>query len=166
MAVGIRTAPAVTGAVTSTLLTLHVMDASGDFWADCIGVTSAPTDIQIEAWAAAYQAASQASLYKVSTQSIWEGDADSDNAGTDQRSTIAEGINLLYKDIAAMKSQTPRLVAPILAVMQGNQDIPLLSSTEMTNLITAELAIMSTYALNSAQFTGRRERSNNPRISA
>jgi hypothetical protein len=50
--------------------------------------------------------------------------------------------------------------------MQGNQDIPLLSSAEMTALILAELAILTGYSLESAQFTERRERSNNPRIKA
>jgi len=49
--------------------------------------------------------------------------------------------------------------------MQGNQDIPLLSG--MTTLITEIGALIGAgYSLLSAQFTERRERSNNPRIRA
>lgn len=166
MAVGTRTAPAVTGAVTSVNTTLHLMDSSGDFYTDNILSLTAPTAADVEAWAVKYQAATQATLWKVTSQSCWEGDADADNAGTDQRSTIAEGINLLYKNVTTQQTDTPRLIAPIAATMQGNQDIPLLGSTEMSDLIIAELALLTGFALQSAQFTGRRERKNNPRISA
>jgi len=166
MAVGTRTAPAVTGAVTSVNTTLHLMDSSGDFYTDNIMSLTAPTAAEVEAWAAAYQAATQSTLWKVTSSSCWEGDADADNAGTDQRSTIAEGINLLYKNVGTMAVDTPRLVAPIAATMQGNQDIPILSAGVMVALIAAELVLLSGYSLQSAQFTGRRERKNNPRISA
>jgi hypothetical protein len=48
--------------------------------------------------------------------------------------------------------------------MQGNQDIPVLTGVAAT-LITQYLNMLgNAYALDSAQFTGRRERSNNPRI--
>lgn len=161
-----RTAPAVTGAVTSVSTTLHLIDASGDNSTDNIVSLTAPTPANIEAWAAGYQAASQSSLWKVSSVSIWEGDADPDNADVGQRNSVKDGVNLLWKNIATLNTQNPRLVAPIAAVMQGNQDIPLLTATEFTALIAAYQAILSGYSLQSAQFTERRERSNNPRIKA
>ncbi len=161
-----RTAPAVTGAVTSVSNTLHLMDASGDTFTDNIVTVAAPTPAEIEAWAAAYQTASQASLYKVTSSSCWEGDADPDNADVGQRNSVADGVNLLYKNITTLDTISPRLIAPVAATMQGNQDIPLLSSTELTALIVAELVILAGYNLQSAQFTGRRERTNNPRIKA
>lgn len=161
-----RTAPAVTGAVTSVNSTLHLVDASGDNYTDNIVSLTAPTPAQIEAWAAAYQSATQASLWKVSSMSIWEGDQDPDNADVGQRNSVKDGVNMLWKNLATLNSQNPRLIAPIAAVMQGNQDIPLLTATEFTALITALQAILSGYNLQSAQFTERRERSNNPRIKA
>lgn len=162
-----RTAPAVTGDPVSTTATLHLMDASGDTFTDAISNPGAPpTNAEIQAWSVAYQAATQASLYAVTLTLNWVGDADPDNADVGQRNSVKDGINLLYKNLATLRSTTPRLVAPIAAVMQGNQDIPLLSAAQMVALITAELDLLTGSSLVSAQFTERRERSNNPRIKA
>lgn len=161
-----RTAPVVTGAVTSVNSTVHLIDASGDQYTDNIVTLTAPTPAEIEAWAAAYQAATQASVWKVSSLSVWEGDADPDNADVGQRNSVKDGVNLLWKNISTLNTQNPRLVAPIAATMQGNQDIPLLTATEFTALIAAYAALLTGYNLQSAQFTERRERSNNPRIKA
>jgi hypothetical protein len=162
---GTRTAPTV-GALTATTLgaTLHLIDASGDVKTDYIaGGTSDLADV--EAWAAAYQPTTQASLWKVSFTQEWEGEADPQNAEALFRGGIDNGINLLFKDIAASAKQTPRVYSPVAAVMQGNQDIPLLSAAIMTTLLTQYLTMLGgAYALDSAQFTGRRERANNPRI--
>jgi len=166
---GTRTAPVV-GALTMTQssATMHLIDASGDLHAE--GVV-APADgladlADVQAVSNTYQLASNASLYKVTQTLTWEGDADPDNAVALYRATVAEGINLLYKNITTLKTQTPRLVAPIAAVLQGNQDIPLLTAAEMTALIAALSAVLTGYNLSSAQFTGRKEASNNPRIKA
>lgn len=159
-----RTAPDVTAAVTAVQTTLHLIDASGDLFTDSFTTLTAPTAAQVEALAAAYQAASQASVYGVTMSSQWFGDADADNADAGYRGSVKDGINLLYKNVATNTSITPRLVAPIAATMQGNQDIPLVTATEAAALITAQLAILTGFSLQSAQFTERRERSNNPRI--
>jgi len=167
MAVGTRTAPTVAIAnINRSVTSIHAIDASGDTTTDALITPDLVSDILAEAWVAAWQATSQASVWKVSQTIEYVGDKDADNAGTDQRNSIADGNNLLFKNVALDSTQTPRPVAPILAVMQGNQDIPLLSSTEMTALIVAIDAILAGYNLQSAQFTGRRERKNNPRISA
>lgn len=162
---GTRTAPTVAIAnITGSTTTLHLIDASGDLFTDAIKSADLQSDANVEAWASAYQAASQASLYKVTQTIEYQGDADPDNATFLARSSIAEGVNLLYNDPSTFNSQTPRLVAPIAAVMQGNQDIPLLTATEFTALLAALADVLANYDLKSAQFTGRRERSNNPRI--
>lgn len=158
------TAPAWTAAATSRLVTLHLIDASGDLYTDAIYVPVAATAAQLNAWQTTYQAATNASIWKTTDETVREGDADPDNAIAEYRATIAEGINTLFKNIALGQTVTPRLIAPVAATMQGNQDIPLLSSTEMTNLIVALLALLPSYDFKQAQFTGRRERKNNPRI--
>jgi len=164
---GTRTAPDPSvAAVTQVISTIHLIDASGDVTTDAIVTSTAPTAAEQEAWIAAYQDATQASCYQFSSLLVWEGDADPDNALTGSRDSIKDGINLLYRNIATLRSTTPRLVAPVAATMQGNQDIPLLSSAEMTALITAELAMLTGFDLQSAQYTERSERSNNPRIKA
>ncbi len=162
-----RTAPDVAVASPNRInTTLHLIDASGDTHTENIVTTTAPTLAEIEAWVAAYQAATQASVYAVTFGQVWEGDADPDNADVGQRNSVKDGVNQLFKNLTTLQTQSPRLVAPIGAVMQGNQDIPLLTAAEFTALINAELAILTGYNLVSAQYTERRERSNNPRIKA
>lgn len=167
MAVGTRTAPVVAIAnITSSNTSLHWMDASGDKTTNTLLTPDLVSDVLVEGWAAAEQAASQASLWKVEQTIVYQGDADASNAGTDQRNSVADGVNMLYKNVPLLTTQTLRSIAPILAVMQGNQDIPLLGTPGYADIITAVLAIIgaSGYNMQSAQFTGRRERKNNPRI--
>jgi hypothetical protein len=58
---GTRTAPAFTAAATRRIITLHLIDASGDLYPESFDVAIAATAAAIEAWAAAYAAGSQAS---------------------------------------------------------------------------------------------------------
>jgi len=163
---GTRTAPLFTAAANARRITLYLIDASGDLTTETKYVAVAATAAAIEAWAAAYQDASQSSLYWIDDVLIRSGDADPDNAGSEQRSSVKDGINFAYKNPTTLASMPSRLVAPVTDTMQGNQDIPLLTSPELTALITAELALMTGFSLQSAQFTERRERKNNARIKA
>lgn len=159
-----RTAPLFTAAATRRMITLRLIDASGDLYSESLPVAVAATAANIEAWAAAYAAASNASLYAIIDSQERVGDADPDNATVAQRNSVKDGINSLYKVASTGEALTTRLIAPIPAVMQGNQDIPLLSATEMTALIASYLALLSGFSFNSAQYTERRERKNNPKV--
>jgi hypothetical protein len=161
---GTRTAPAFTAAATSRIVTLRLIDASGDKYAEAWSVPVAATAANIEAWAAAYAAASNASLYEIWDLVARAGDADPDNAVSAFRAATENGINLLFKNPTTGATEDTRLVAPIAAVMQGNQDIPLLSATELSALITAQLAVDTTKPFTNAQYTVRRERKNNARV--
>lgn len=162
-----RTAPdASLIAPNKVITTLHFIDASGDLYASSVVSTFSITDAQIQGIANAYQSVTQASLYKVSQTREWLGDADPDNADVGQRNSVKSGINLLWKNTSSLNSQSVRVIAPVATVMQGNQDIPLLSDADMTALIVALQDPLTGYDLVSAQYTERRERSNNPRIKA
>lgn len=162
---GTRTAPnPVTDPITSVIWTLHLIDASGDYFTESI---KSPTDValaDVQGWANAYQAATQSSLYAITQQKVWEGEDDASNATTDIRYGVESGVNLLFKNPTAMSGFSARLAAPVTSVMQGNQDIPLLTDAAMVALILAYETLLSGYAMNSAQYTTRRERKNNPRI--
>jgi len=165
MPAGTRTAPNVSVASpTSIQATLHLIDASGDLYTENIPYPATQTLADVEAFAAAYQAATQASVYQVTQNNIWLGDPDPQNAMAGYRGTVAEGVNMLWRNLTTNITHNPRLVAPIEDVMQGNQDIPLLSVAEFTALITAIGTLLVGSNIESAQFTGRRERKNNPRI--
>lgn len=161
---GTRTAPLMTAAATSRSITLHLIDVSNDLWAEQLPVPVAASAANIETWIAAYVAASNASLYGVSDNQDRMGDADPDNAVAAFRGAVENGINLLFKNPATKDTIPTRLVAPIAGVMQGNQDIPLLSADEMSALILAEIALNPTYGFNKGQYTVRKERKNNPRV--
>lgn len=161
-----RTAPLWTAAASDRIASLMLIDASGDLWSEAMHVPVGTTAAALETYAAAYAAASQASLYGLGDYTIRLGDADPDNADVGQRNSVKDGVNMLYKNLTTLATQSPRLIAPIAAVMQGNQDIPLLTSTELAALITATLAVLTGFNLQSAQYTERRERTNNPRIKA
>lgn len=165
---GTRTAPTV-GALTPTSsgASLNMVDASGDTFSSALYVAGdGYVDLaEVEALASAYQACSNGSLWKVTQTIEWEGEKDGDNALALYRGSVAEGINLLIKNPAMQLSETPRVIAPIDAIMQGNQDIPLLVAP-LTALVSQYLTVLGVgWSLDSMQFTGRRERRNNPRIS-
>lgn len=161
---GVRTAPAFTAAATDRLIGLGLIDTSGDVYTESLRVPVAATAANIETWAAAYAAASQTSLWSITDQILRVGDADPDNANNDQRNSVKDGINLLFKNLTTHLTEPERLVAPILATMQGNQDIPLLSSTEASALIAATLTLLTGFTFQRGQYTERRERRNNPVI--
>lgn len=160
-----RTAPDISvSPVTSQGVTLHLIDASGDIVTEYIPLSAAQINANIENWAADYQAATQSSLYGISVQSNWFGDADASNADVAQRNSVKDGVNLLFKNPSELYTYNQRLIAPIAAVMQGNQDIPLLSATAFTDLILSYQTMIAGWTLYSAQYTERRERKNNPRV--
>src|SRR5690606_38787962 len=161
---GTRTATTFNGTPAHRRITFHLIDASGDTYTDSFYIPVGTLAAEIETLAVTYQAATQASLYDITDTGSYLGDADPDNAEVGQRNSVKDGINLLFKDSATLDTFTPRIVAPVPAIMQGNQDIPLLSATELSNFILQMLVVKPAFNLNSAQFTERRERSNNPRV--
>jgi hypothetical protein len=159
-----RTAPAFTDPANQRLISLLLIDASGDLGSVPVYVPVTASAANIEAFAGFYAVASQASLYGIVDYQIRMGSKDTSNADTGSRDSIKDGINLLYRDLAAGVTFSPRVLAPVPETMQGNQDIPLLSSDELTNIITSLLTLKPSYDFESAQYTERRERKNNPRI--
>lgn len=167
-----RTAPTVgAGTQTNVGATVHLIDASGDFGTDYVSNLATSDLLDVETWVANYQLATQASVYGVTFAQEWFGEADPDNADALFRAGIGNGVNMLFKNPSVGLKLTPRLYSPVASVMQGNQDIPLLlqadgvTPTALGNLVTQYLTLLGAgFALDSIQFTGRRERRNNPRI--
>lgn len=161
---GTRTAPAFTAAATYRIITLHLVDASNDAYTVAKDVPVAAVAAAIETWAAAYAAASQASLWDISDLQGRSGNRLPSNADAGSRDSVETGINLSFRNGATRDSYTTRLVAPVPATMQGETDIPLPDSDEIAAIRAAELALTSGYAFSTAQYTARRERKNNPRV--
>jgi len=162
---GTRTAPdIVVDGANAILFTIHLIDTSGDYYTESIRVAAEETDANLEAIADAYQAATQASIWKLSKTAIYEGDDDPDNAEALFRGSIADGINMLWRDPSTGNTVSPRLIAPVAAVMQGNQDIPLLTGTPLEALAVALGNVLGTAEFQQMQFTERKERKNNQTV--
>lgn len=165
-----RTAPAV-GALTVTknIVSLNLVDVSDDTFSEALVLEGGGlTDMaEIQAWAVAYQAATNASLWKVTQIVEWEGTKDPTLATALFRASTESGVNFLFKDVGSLSIADGRLVAPLAAVMDGNLDIPLPASALMAALTSAYMTLLnsggSAYDIQSMQYTGRRERKNNPR---
>jgi len=154
----------LTAAADFKLLSIHTIDASGDQDSASIYVPVATTSAEMDDIVSAYQGCTQASVWKVTVSSLWEGDADPDNAQTDQRNSVKQGINIGFKNVATRTAFELRVVAPVTSIMQGNQDIPLVSVAPLSTLIIDTLTAADGFSAVSAQYTERRERRNNPKV--
>jgi len=164
---GTRTAPLFTAAVNRRDITLLLIDASGDLWAEQWRVPVGATAAAIEAWAADYQLATQANLYGIIDTQARMGQKVTTGANTDQRNSVADGINILVPNSASFVSRTLRVVAPVLAALDGNTDAPKMSVEPLFALKNATVAAgfgTTGDYIDSAQFTERKERKNNTRV--
>lgn len=167
---GTRTAPVVgAGTITENQVSIGLVDASGDTYSDGFSMVGAalPTLATIETLVAAYQLATQASIWQVLVTNVFRGSKNPTNAEFLARGSVESGINMLYRDTDVMNAvTTQRLVAPIAATMVGNTDTPVYPlAVPMIALNAAYIAAIGAgYSLESLQYTGRRERKNNTKV--
>lgn len=167
---GTRTAPTV-GALTVTenLISLGLVDASGDLFSASLKSQGGELEdmAEIETAAAAYQLSTNASLYEVRHTAIWRGSLNPTNALALYRATIAEGINMSYRDTDVFNAiANMRLIAPVAETMVASTDTPVYPLVAPLSTLNAALITLigAGYSLESLQFTGRRERKNNTKI--
>lgn len=154
-----------TAAADQRVISFSVVDASGDTFPEQLYVAIAATSAAIQAWLVLYQAVTNTSIFEVRDERKWSGDRDPDNAVAAFRSGKDQGINLLFKDPDTSDTRDLRVVGPVADVMQGNQDIPLLTGGSMDELIVATVGLQPDYTFQTAQFTNHRERKGNPKVS-
>jgi len=168
---GTKTAPEVLVAnISENLIGISVVDASGDGWSEGLKVTGGAitSAALIEAIVSAYQAASNASVFEVRQTLVWKGSRNPGNAVAAFRAEAQSGINLTFEDTDVLNAVAhQRLVAPVAATMSGNTDTPVYPLvTPMNELIAAYIALLGAgYSLETMQYTGRKERKNNTKIS-
>ena len=146
-------------------ISFSVIDASGDTWPGKLLVAIDATYAAINAWLVLYQACTNTSIFEVRDEFSWSGDADPDNATAAYRSQKENGINLLFKNADTEDTFPIRVVGPVAAIMQGNQDIPLMvGAGSLDELIVATVGLQPDYNFVSSQYTVHRERSGNPKV--
>lgn len=154
---GTRTAPTVNGTPTYITVSLRWIDASGDKRSDSLQAPTAATSAQIEAWATAQQAGSNASLYAVVKEDHYNSVPDKSNALDEPKDSVFDNMVYLAKTTANL-SRRGFLPAPIAAVFATGTDQPNPASTELAAIFTAFLALVGAgYTVQSVRYTERRE---------
>jgi hypothetical protein len=152
-----RTAPTVDGTLTSKAVTISLIDSSGDERSVRLVVPAAATDAQIEALVAALQAGSNASVYRVSVQSLYEGAKLASNATNAVKSSVYDNIVLLAKE-SAIVSQNNYIPAPLGAIIASG-DVVDTSNSLYTAWRDATITLLAgSYVAQSVRFTERREK--------
>lgn len=156
MAAGTRTAPATTGTASYQLASFSLVDVSGDQRSVSVQGLPSTTLAQWEALATALQAATQASLFAVNIQTVFEGDKDTGNAVSGSRDSVYDNVTTLLKNTARV-SRDVFIPAPAPEIMFLSNDEVDPASTELIAFFNAVVAVSSGFTIRSARFTERRE---------
>ena len=161
---GTRTAGTVDGTPLYIDLSLHWIDASGDMRSDSYQVDPTATAAEIEAYAAAQQAASNASLWKIVVGGAYSSVPNANQAATASHNSADDVINMLTKTAGNM-SQNVVVRAPLQTLFVGDTEEidvtdALLATLSATWLVIAD----GTYTAVSFRFTERREIGRRQRI--
>lgn len=164
MTAGTRTAPTVNGTPTYKVLSFHLIDASGDKATASWRVPNTVIASEIETAVAAYQAVTQASVYKVTVADTYNSVEDAGNAQNDERMSVYDRLGVLVRDATAMADNLP-ILAPEPATMLGDADeIDPDNATTLPAWFTAGLALLNggaggsgTFGVISARYSERSE---------
>lgn len=152
-----RTAPTVNGTPTFKVVSLRYIDFSGDLRTDSIQAAAAVTDAEIEAFAAAAAAITNADLYAVEVKSVYNAVADSSNAVNAPKDSVHDNLVLQTKT-STNQSKRGFIPAPQQALFVGGTDQIDPTNTDLATYLTALLAIAGAgYTVVGARYTERRE---------
>jgi len=156
---GTRTAPTYTATPARWRVSLKFIDASGDVRTISLDVLAADYSVaKVETFAAAEQAATQASLCSIEVAAVFAGDEDASNAGTDERNSVFDNVALRAKNATTNIAYDGYIVAPDPLVMLGSTDEIDPASTVLLDVLAAYLALKAGYTFRSARYTERLEK--------
>jgi hypothetical protein len=156
---GTRTAPTVDGNQNALNVTLHWIDSTGEKRADSILCVTTATPAQIEAYAAAAQAMSNASLYKVTVKNEYTSTPQKSSASATVYENVGDSIVVQFKDAVLNTSQRGYIPSADndVAMIVGTENVDP-ASTEMLAYLAALNALLPTnYAPVGARFSERRD---------
>lgn len=164
MTAGTRTAPTVDGTGVYRLISLRLIDESGDIKTMSVRAPSTLTNAEIETFVVAYQAVTQASIFAVHVSEVYSAVEDKNDAVTGTRDSVYDVLNILNRNALAA-ADTVEIHAPEPATMLGNSDEIDPSSGTLGTFFTAMLALLNggvggsgTYEVISARYSERQER--------
>lgn len=159
-----RTAPTFDDTPNYRILSLRMIDISGDKRAEGFEISPTATAVAIEAFVAGYAARTRANIYSVWDNQVYNTPASAGDAQAGAKSdSVADGINFLYVS-NTNESEDVRLVAPIDTLMIGDTDtVDPVAGAAFNALV--EPLLTGTKVGVTAQYTERKEKKNNPKTS-
>jgi hypothetical protein len=161
---GTRTAPTIGGTPTNLLVSLHWVDDNNKTYANSILVDAASTDVQIEAIAAAAQAGSNASLWKVSIDNVYTGVPLASNADSAVHESIADKIRLQTKQLSSGAYNPAYIPAPLAVMVGDNNEVDITNGLFTTWRDAIQAVLPTGFALLNVGFVQNVQRndSSNP----
>jgi len=158
-----RTAPVFDGTPNYRVLSLRLIDISGDKRSEAFEISPTAAAAAVEAFAVAYAARTHANLYAIWDHNVYNAPATSSDATAGAKSdSVADGINYLFVS-ATNESEDVRLVAPIDTLFVGDSD-GLDPAANAVFYALVEPLLTGTKVFTTAQYTERKEKKNNPRL--
>lgn len=153
---GIRTAPTVDGNPSIVSITARMVDNEGKPTSQQLYVPTATyTTALAEAYVAALQAATQASIYEVGVSNLYVGQEAKVNAESNERSTFADVVNLRYNN-ATKQGFTTGVNAPVAGLFVLGTDDPDPNSALLSALNSAVGNLAPGYFVVSYRFNQQR----------
>jgi hypothetical protein len=156
-----RTAPTFDDTPNYRVLSLRLIDISGDLKSEAFEISPTATAAEIEAFVAGYAARTHA--HAIWDNQVYNVPSSADDATAGAKSdSVADGINYLFVS-NTNSSEDVRLVAPIDTLFVGDTD----SLDPVTNAVfyaLIEPLLTGTKVFTTAQYTERKEKKNNPKL--
>lgn len=154
---GTRTAGTVDGSGVRKDLSITFVDASGDTRTVTLQLPDSASNAQMEAIVAAMQAASNASIWRVGVEEVYEGAFSNDNAEDEVYPSVFDNVTIGYRQVSTGLSKTAYIVAPEAALV-GEGDEVQTDNAEYSAVKSAVLAALgSGWETRFTRFTERRE---------
>lgn len=151
-----RTAPTVDGSPTFKQVSVTVYDYTGDQRTDSYLLDADSTAIEIEAFVAALQAITNATIWRVTVGDVYNSVGDPSNADEQVWENASDNVVLLAKDSGnnAINFFIPSPVDELF--LEGTEEIDP-TNANLTTLLNAILPMKANFSFVSARFTHRRQ---------
>lgn len=154
---GTRTAPTVDGTPNWKVVSITVYDHTGEQRTDSYYFDADSTDAEIEAFVAALQAATNATIWKVSVSFLYNSIGDSSNAVEEVWEDADTNVVLLAKSPTVVKGDDFYIPAPINDMfIEGTNEIEPTNAV-LAALMAAILPMKAGYSFVSARLSSRRD---------
>lgn len=155
-----RTSPTVNGTPTYNLLSIRLIDYTGDRRSVSLVIPTGTTDASIEALIALVGDHTHASIYAVERSLVYSGDASKSNATQGNHSSVYDNVVVLFRNNATRQTQDMFVPAPTEDLFIEGTDQPdmdLLGA--LFEIASATETVIGAAAYNpiSARFSERRE---------